>query len=233
MNFHWLDRGSHSVDEIKKMSNELEEYGYSSILFTYSSNKPDNFIKVANAIDKKNKIKYMIAIRPHATSPEYLKMQCEAFNEIAPDRLIINFVAGHIQQREIPPKYNLDERRTILYNFLNDFNKISFNKPIIAISGSSDIVLDCATKYADILITELSQYLNKQMFDLRVDKKIVLVNFTQKFSISEDESSIIKKILSLQEHGIGDIMVAVDDHTFDKNQIHNIVKKIKDNYPLL
>jgi alkanesulfonate monooxygenase SsuD/methylene tetrahydromethanopterin reductase-like flavin-dependent oxidoreductase (luciferase family) len=47
------------------------------------------------------KIKYMIAIRPHALSAQYLCMINQSINEIQPERLQINIIAGHIKPDEV------------------------------------------------------------------------------------------------------------------------------------
>lgn len=246
-NFHWLARENYSIQDIKNLSNELDFYNYDSVLFTYHSNTSDNFIKIANAIDKKNKIKYMIAIRPHTVSPEYLKMQCEAFNEIDQNRLIINFVAGNIQPDENVPEYDINQRRIILNNFLKEFTESKWNMPLIAVSGSSDLILKSAKNYADFLILELSAYLTKEISKKYINKTIITIpisvkdnknniNFNDQNNIingiSMDyygtEKEIIKKILNLKTIGITDIMIAAEFNEPQKNKIHNIVKTIKE-----
>ena len=100
-NIHWMQRfDGGSPEELKTLSNVLEFAGYYSTLTVYHSQIPDYWIKIANIINPDHKLKYMIAMRTYAISPEYCAMMCEAFNELSPNRLILNIAAGDIQSDE-------------------------------------------------------------------------------------------------------------------------------------
>jgi alkanesulfonate monooxygenase SsuD/methylene tetrahydromethanopterin reductase-like flavin-dependent oxidoreductase (luciferase family) len=255
-NFHWLARENYSIENLIELSNELEAVGYYSVLLTYHSNTPDSFIKIPHIINKNHKIKYMIAIRPHSISPEYLKMQCDGFKEIQDDRLIINFVAGNLLEDESTPvptvdrileKMDLDSRRDHLNKFLEIFKGLPGDKPEIAISGSSEKILVSAEEYADALIVELYPYINKHIYGKDINKKIVTVNLcireTQeeideifknktiqgldpKYSGTKDK--VIGNILKLHDIGIKDIMVSAGFGDLQKYRIHDLVKTIKE-----
>ena len=49
MRFHWMDRGEcDNSSKIKQLSEELEEYGYYSLLLTYHSKQTD-LLKIGRA----------------------------------------------------------------------------------------------------------------------------------------------------------------------------------------
>ena len=61
MRFHWMDRGeSDNSSKIKKLAEELEEYGYYSLLLTYHSKQTDLLTKSLLAADKNIKLKFLI-----------------------------------------------------------------------------------------------------------------------------------------------------------------------------
>jgi hypothetical protein len=255
-NFHWLARENYSIKNLIELSNELESVGYYSVLLTYNSKTPDSFIKIPHVINKTHKLKYMIAIRPHAISPEYLKMQCDGFYEIQPNRLIINFVAGDLLQDEDVPIptvdrinsfMDLESRRNHLNIFLEIFKSLPGEKPEIAVSGSSDQILNSAEQHSDILITELSQYINKGLSSKNINKTVVKINVcirdTQKEideiiknktiqgldpEYSGTKDKVIGKILKLHDIGIRDIMVSAGFGDSQKYRIHDLVKTIKE-----
>ena len=75
----------------------MEDAGITGNLCTYESWEPDYFTRIARDIDIHKKIKYMVAIRPHTLSPEYLIKITKSIKKISKaDRLQINLVAGHI-----------------------------------------------------------------------------------------------------------------------------------------
>lgn len=81
---------------------ELENAHCEGILFTYRQWQGDFFAFVARTMKLEQKIKYMIAIRPHTLSPQYLCMIHQSMKAIQPNRLQINIIAGHIKPDELP-----------------------------------------------------------------------------------------------------------------------------------
>lgn len=84
-----------------KLLEKLEECGFVGVLFTYRQQQGDFFTLLARSMDLSKKIKYMIAIRTHALSPQYLCMINKSINSISKDRLQINLIAGHIKPDEL------------------------------------------------------------------------------------------------------------------------------------
>ena len=71
MNFHWMVENELSKKDLEVCLHNIEEAGYKSALLTFHGKKEDPFIKAASMIDKFNKIKFMVAIRPYALTPTY------------------------------------------------------------------------------------------------------------------------------------------------------------------
>lgn len=84
---------------------ELEDAHCEGILFTYRPWQGDFFTFIARTMKLDQKIKYMIAIRPHALSPQYLCMINKSIDAIQSNRLQINIIAGHIKPDELPKDY--------------------------------------------------------------------------------------------------------------------------------
>lgn len=79
---------------LKDLSDELDSFGYDSVLLVIHSQDGDWWTKVANAINPKQKLRYMIAVRPYLFSPQFLAMLTTSFHEFAPGRILLNLVAG-------------------------------------------------------------------------------------------------------------------------------------------
>jgi len=79
----------------------LENSHFSGVMFTYDATQGDMFVRIAKDIKPQEKIKYLVAIRPYAISPQYLCMINQSMNEIDPDRLQINLISGYIKDHEL------------------------------------------------------------------------------------------------------------------------------------
>jgi len=185
-----MNRGDKSsVEDISTLSKEIDGYGYYSTLLVYHSRMPDNFIKVARALSKNEKVKYMLAIRTYAISPEYMAMICKSFSEIADNKLMLNIVSGDIHKDEntindlvmISELLDTPEKRLVytkqwMDKFLNikDFDK----KPEIVMSGHSDITRSMAVEYNAI---HLSMY---DMYKKYIQEESAIVNPKQMVSLS-------------------------------------------------
>ena len=93
-----LDKQEYS--DLKKLTKYLDKIGYYSMLLVYDSGSEDQWIKCASVVSKNQKIKFMIAMRPYALSPEYFAKMTIAFNNIVPEKLIFNIVNGWFQEQE-------------------------------------------------------------------------------------------------------------------------------------
>lgn len=160
--------GSNPKD-LKILSNVLDYSGYYSLLTVYHSTIPDYWIKIANIINPEHKLKYMIAMRTYAISPEYCAMMCEGFSEIDKDRLILNIAAGDLQKDETSAQdavgiSNLllthEDRVAYTSEWLQKFTSLKLlkNKPEIIISGTSEGTLSNSKKYADAHLCMYSSY---------------------------------------------------------------------------
>jgi hypothetical protein len=252
-----MARENYSIDDLINLSNKIDEVGYYSILFTYHSKTPDYFIKIPHIINKSHRLKYMIAIRTHAISPEYLKMQCDGFNDIQKNRLMINFVAGQMMPDEETPiplidrineDMSMESRKNHLFNFIKIFTKFNGQKPEIVMSGSSDIVLNAAEEYADITLNELDQYIDKKIQNKNISKKMVVLGICIRDTKEEvykiidnnddmlgltpgffgTKEEVLNNILKLQDIGVTDIMVAAFFGDPEKHRIHDLIKDLKE-----
>jgi len=159
MKFHCMTRGNEqSVQYLSDLSEKLEKVGYESVLLVYHSKVPDFLTKAVRVMSSKQKLKYMIAIRTYAISPEYMAMICQSINEMAPNKIILNVVSGDIHQGEtsiedliligdlLPTtKSRIDYTDMWLNKFLN--MEILRSKPPIVMGGHSDLTRNIAIKH--------------------------------------------------------------------------------------
>ena len=173
-----------STRDLQTLSNILNGSGYYSVLTVYHSKLPDYWLKIANIINKEHSLKYMIAMRTYAISPEYCAMMCESFNTIDPNRLMLNVAAGDLHKDEtsvsdvveISNSIDTYEGRTEytgkwLDKFLNV--KILKHKPETIVSGTSDKTIDNANKYADAHLSMYSSYSSGLKDKLKTKRKMV------------------------------------------------------------
>jgi alkanesulfonate monooxygenase SsuD/methylene tetrahydromethanopterin reductase-like flavin-dependent oxidoreductase (luciferase family) len=171
-------------NNLKKIFNDLNSFGYDSALTVYHSTIPDYWIRISNILDLNNKIKHMVAIRPYAISPEYCAMMCEAFNIIQSNRLILNVVAGdlHKDETSIDDVLEINDLiRTyedrVLYTkkWLNKFVNLKTlkNKPEIIVSGTSNQSIENANMYADGHLCVFDNYFNNIYPRVHTKKKMI------------------------------------------------------------
>jgi alkanesulfonate monooxygenase SsuD/methylene tetrahydromethanopterin reductase-like flavin-dependent oxidoreductase (luciferase family) len=171
-------------EELKILSNVLDYSGYYSILTVYHSKLPDYWIKIANIINPEHKLKYMIAIRTYAISPEYCAMMCEGFNEISSNRLMLNIAAGDIHDNETSRSDVVaisslltthEDRVKYTSEWLEKFTNLDLlkNRPEIVISGTSAGTITNANKYADAHLSMYSSYKDNLKDLIKTNKKIV------------------------------------------------------------
>lgn len=171
--FHWINNRELLVDEISELSTILDNYGFESLLLTFTEREADYWIKAARALSIGQKIKYMIALRPYAINPTYALMMATAFDQIDKDRLMLNIIAGinDFEADRFNVNLNVEERKQACSLFLkemiaaNESNwainiEYKLNKfPDIVISGSSPEMIECTNKYGDISLTTLNNYM--------------------------------------------------------------------------
>lgn len=159
MKFHCMTRGNEqSVEYLSELSARLEKAGYESVLLVYHSKVPDFLTKAVRVMSSKQKLKYMIAIRTYAISPEYMAMICQSINEMAPNKIILNVVSGDIHAGETSVEdlvlvdqllKTTESRINYTDIWLNKFLNMDIlrSKPPIVMGGHSDETRNLAIKH--------------------------------------------------------------------------------------
>jgi hypothetical protein len=166
-----------------ELFSEMEDSGVTGNLLTYHSKESDYFIKVARDIDVHKKIKYMVAIRPHVLSPEYLVRINKSIKEISNgDRLQINLVSGDINDAEYEMDRTLGtttnkstnkERSDYLIEYIELLNKLpEKEKPDYYVSVTNDFTFQAASKYNDKMIIPYYKYIHNN-YDL-TNRKVMI-----------------------------------------------------------
>jgi hypothetical protein len=185
MRYHWMIRHEdNSPDSLKKVFQELNSYGYYSCMLTYHSKKNDMFIKLARSVDPEIKLKYIIAMRTYAISPEYLAMMINGFNEIAKDKLIFNIVSGDIHKDEtsiedlVDSSYLLSSQDRVSYTgkWLEKFVNIDIiknNLPKMFMSGTSEKTFNHCERFNGGTLTMVDYFLENIDFFSKFKTKCV------------------------------------------------------------
>ena len=189
MKFHWMNRGDiSSVHEIKELSKKLEASGYYSVLLTYHSKNKDFLIKSFAAASKDQKLKYMLAVRTYAITPEYMTMICRSYQEEFPDKLILNVVSGDIHSDETSmddivwfskyldtPEKRLDYTKDWMVKFKN-LSKYYY--PEIFMAGHSQETRKIANDFNATHISMLDMYKSYLNLPNRVINKKQMVSLS-------------------------------------------------------
>jgi len=240
------------IESLKRLLIQLERNGYYSVLYVYHSQQSANWIKAARVVDKSQKIKHMIAVRPYSVSPEYFVMMYDAFEEICKDRIMFNIVPGRLLNDE-----NVTENSLYISELIDTVEKridyadkwlekvTSIKKiPELVVAGIGDKSLDLANKYADYSVFTVELYnRDRERVNLNV-KKMCMVNFLIRDTYEEAEQaaqsltpdkksrtfygtkeSILEQVKELEASGVTDIMIRKypNDNKFYK--IHEFVKE--------
>lgn len=161
----------------------MEDSGVTGNLLTYHSNESDYFTRVARDIDVHKKIKYMVAIRPHVLSPEYLVKINKSIKEISKeDRLQINLVSGEINGEEyemdrtlgtVTNRSTTKERSDYLIEYINLLNQLpEKEKPDYYVSVTNDFTFEAASRYNDKMIIPYYKYIHDR-YDLTHSKVMI------------------------------------------------------------
>jgi len=193
LNIYWFQRTDNF--NFKTLSESLEDVGFTGILFPTNARADDFFIDIARNIDTKRKIKYMVAIRPYTVSPQYISKTNKSMNKISNNRILINFVTGHVGDEEhsvggilgdINDLSSNIERSKYMIKYLAELNKIKNDLPDFYISVTNEFVFDAA-KENKILVPYSWYKINR--FDL--NKKQSMIHVSPIIRETEEE---IKKI---------------------------------------
>lgn len=235
--------------ELSNLCSELEMYDFKSILLTFYTEGPANFITAASSLDKKEKIKYMLAIRPYHMTPRMLSMIVNGFDNIQKDRIMINIVNGTAMLEDKDSSSLSDEEKRIFSrNFINQYykNNLSNTKLDFVFSGNSEFVFETAKLNNQYVMLYIDNYLHNINLYKEYDKKIIAVKVfvydTKKelddfLSIKENKTynsiigtkeEVAEKILNLEKYGVNKVMIVPFFN--DKNhKIFNAIKIIKEN----
>jgi hypothetical protein len=246
---------NNSIEYLSKLSKQLNDSGYYSILLVYHSKENDFLTKAIRVMSEKEKIKYMIAIRTYAISPEYLSMIIRSANEIAKDKIILNIVSGDIHSDETSLEdivnkndFNTKEKRLKYTDqWINKFIKLSPSTELF-IGGNSDITESIANKYNINNILMIDKYQNKiKKSEFKKNKKqticsIVTIretqdeanafyeNFlheTQKQTFIFGTKDMFKSTVKyLEGLGVTDMLIHSHDSDLESYRIHDIIKEI-------
>jgi len=205
---------------------EMEDAGVTGNLLTYHSKESDYFIKVARDIDIHKKIKYMVAIRPHVLSPEYLVRINESIKQISKgDRLQINLVSGEINDEEygmdrtlgkITNKSSSKERSDYLIEYIELLNQLPQNeKPDYYVSVTNDFTFEAASKYNAKMIVPYLKYMHEK-YDLTHNKIMIYFN------------PVMRKTQQELDNLVGYNFKEIEEVKFTYEEMTDIVNKLKD-----
>lgn len=136
MKFYYFGGVFNDINSLETPS-VLEKHNFSGVLFTYDATQGDMFVRTARDINPKEKIKYLIAIRPHTISPQYLYAIHKSINEINRGRLQLNIISGYIKDHEkdvggivgnINDLSSSVERSNYTIEFIKTLNELSRSK---------------------------------------------------------------------------------------------------------
>jgi hypothetical protein len=133
----------HNYYDVKKIFKELEDSGFDGVLLAYGQNG-DPFTVLANAIDKDSSMEYIVAVRPHLISPQYVSEIVNSFESFAPGKISINVVPGEITEKEkayggvigtVNDSSSPEQRRKLLGLWVEEYMKCRKSKNKVYVSG--------------------------------------------------------------------------------------------------
>jgi len=201
MKFFWFERSD--TFELKNLSEDLEKNGFDGVLLIYSFYSDDHFVKIANSIDVNKKIKYIVAIRPYAISPQYLCMINNSFKKISKNRIIINIVTGWIYDQDktvggiqgvVNDLSSNIERSNYLIDYVKTLNSVSGGPPEFYVSVTNETVFNSVSK--NNVIVPYSLY-KQNRFNL--DKNKTMISIFPIIRETEEELFDLKKVKRQQD----------------------------------
>ena len=215
------------INPFFKFLTAMEDAGITGNLCTYESWEPDYFTRIARDIDIHKKIKYMVAIRPHVLSPEYLVKITKSIKEISKgDRLQINLVSGYINPEyyetnrilgTVTNKSTGQERSDYLIEYINLLNQLpQEEKPDYYVSVTNGFTLKAASKHNDKMIIP-SHLLNMENSS-NLDYNKIMTYLTPVLRKTQ------KELDSLSGYNLQEI----EDCKFTYETMTNLVNQFKD-----
>jgi hypothetical protein len=172
MEFYYF--GGHTRDFFTR---RLHLNGFDGVMFTYDSGQGDLFTLIARDMRKDEKFKYLVAIRPHTISAQYLCMIKDSLNAISPNRIQVNLISGKMKEHE--KKYggilgdvndlsNHIDRSNYLIKYVEELNQMGGNSGLFRqpkldyyVSTTNQYTLDLAHRYNHKIILSYRDYKNK------------------------------------------------------------------------
>lgn len=239
MKFHWMIKNNLSPRELKTMSKILDFYGYESMLLTFHSDESDYWIKAANAVSDEEKIKYMIAIRPYAITAAYCSMMVDAFNEISPNRISLNVIAGthDDDQALFCSPTSIEDRKKQSGLFVERLRQVNTRCPEVFFSGSSKETIDNVRAYGDGQILTLEKFdVSKGLGGRVIVRLSAIVDDNAKFiydgmlegkeknnTIFGNKEEIKNQIRQLESQGVTDLLISNTSFRANHTDIHSVV----------
>lgn len=256
MIYHWFqnDVSNVGLDRLQRFVTHLNNCGYYSILLPYYSLLPDPFIKAARVLKEDEKIKFMVALRPRALSPEYCAMMSNAFSLIQKNRLMINIVHGAVgpgelqggilgeaasfSSREEAVKYT----ELFLEALIKETNFKQLGVDLVLSGGKSetielsqryanysvigyDNITDGSARYKDLGVEHVMTNLSLVIRDSEKECK------EYKDLYPEDENLLVstlqdvpKNISSLSSLGVTDVLLYSHKWDAQPNRVHDFVR---------
>ena len=171
---------------MRRAADQYDSAGYKTVLYTFHSSSPDNMIKVAHTLNTNHSFKYLFALRPYHLSPQYLQMVVLAFNEIQPNRIAINWLAGDFDTRVEQDEFmqqtdvfgetkhlkDVDSRKKFVREFVKKFNSYGGNVYSV-FSGKSAYSLETARIFDGTILCMVDDFL-KMKKDFIHNKQIMV-----------------------------------------------------------
>ena len=248
MNIYWFQRTP--TFNFKELSERLEISGFTGILFPYSSSGCDYFIDIANSIDAKAKIKYMVAVRPYAITLQQLVKIKVSMNKISRNRILINFVTGNISDEEktistivgdVNDLSSNIERLNYMDKYLTKLKEIKDMLPQFYVSCTNNFTFELAKD--NKVIVPYSWYKTKK-FDLQPQNSMVyvmaVIRKNKKELDSLDRSNLLQDtefftenefkdfILSLKQDNFDGILIANNFSDLETGSILKVMQEIKE-----
>lgn len=160
------------IEELK----ELEDSGFSGVLFTFDNQQGDLFTRIASVANQTKHIKLMVAIRPYVISPQYLCMINQSMESISPRRLQLNLISGHIKEHEkkiggivgnVDDLSSSIDKSNYLISFLDSINSITKPEhnptyiPDFYVSTTNPYVFNAASKHKNKMIVQYREFLKQ------------------------------------------------------------------------
>lgn len=168
MKFYYFG-GNFNPGEITR----LEQSHFDGVMFVYDAVIGDVFTHIARDIRKNEKIKYLVAIRPYAISPQYLCMINKSINQIASNRIQINLISGYVKEHEkqfggilgnVNDESSRIDRSNYMIDYVNMLNTMPGNKrkyPLdFYVSTTNEYVFNATSEYDNKMILPYRDYKN-------------------------------------------------------------------------